>query len=55
MHDAGPVRRMTLAQFREWLHGSKADIRVEPHVILPCTCGDVNCRGWRLVSPDEAP
>lgn len=55
MHALTRVRQLTLEQFAEWLYGSRADIRVDPHVIVRCTCRDVNCRGWRLVSPDEAP
>lgn len=54
MHALTRVRRLTLEQFVAWIHESRADIRVDPHVVVPCTCGDVNCRGWRLVSPGEA-
>ena len=25
-----------------------------PYVLRPCTCGDVNCHGWRFVVRDGA-
>jgi hypothetical protein len=51
MRDTTKRRLMSLDEFRDWLFSTKADIRVNPNEIRPCTCGDVNCHGWRLVSP----
>ena len=42
---------MTREKFLAWLFASKADIRIDPHEVVECACGDVNCRGWRLVRP----
>ena len=45
--------QMTREEFLAWLYTSKADIRIHPHQAKPCRCGDVNCKGWRLVPADE--
>lgn len=42
-------RYLTLEEFEEWIASRKADIRIYPYRILRCECGDVNCKGWRLV------
>lgn len=28
-----------------------ARVAVYPYRVVACACADVNCRGWRLVSP----
>jgi len=44
-----PAGRLSLYQFHRWLESSKADLHVFPYGIVACHCGDVNCKGWRLV------
>jgi hypothetical protein len=42
--------RMTQDEFLAWLQGRRLDIyRRAPYRAVPCDCGDVNCKGWRLV------
>jgi hypothetical protein len=41
---------MTKDEFEAWLSRQRADIYVWPYDVAACDCGDVNCRGWRLVA-----
>lgn len=41
--------RMTKAEFVAWLKEGRSPVYVWPAVVVPCSCGDVNCNGWRLV------
>ncbi len=41
---------MTREQFEQWLGTQRMSIYVDPYVIEPCSCGDINCKGWRLVA-----
>lgn len=49
------ANQMRLNEFMRWLAATKADIVLSPYVIWPCRCGDVNCKGWRLVAPENIP
>lgn len=40
---------MTREEFRDWLREKRVSIRVWPHDLVACECGDLNCHGWRLV------
>jgi len=40
---------MTREEFEAWLRQKRVNIRVWPHEIVSCRCGDCNCHGWRLV------
>lgn len=49
---------MTRAAFTQWLTDNRVAVYVWPYEVAPCTCGDVNCLGWRLVQrplPSIAP
>jgi hypothetical protein len=41
----------TRDRFEAWLRSKEAPATViaPPYRIEPCTCGDLNCHGWRLV------
>jgi hypothetical protein len=46
----------TRDRFRTWLTSTGVPVCVEaPYELAPCTCGDVNCHGWRLVPVDQQP
>jgi hypothetical protein len=41
----------TRDRFQAWLRKTGGPVYVEPpYALAPCTCGDVNCHGWRLVT-----
>jgi hypothetical protein len=44
----------TREEFTSWLARGHAKIFVEAFAIVACTCGDMNCHGWRLVPPFPA-
>ena len=45
---------MTREEFEKWLRKNGRIIQVEqPYVIEPCHCGDINCKGWRIVNEGE--
>jgi len=39
---------MTKAEFLELMQDGRRAVYVWPYVVQPCSCGDVNCKGWRL-------
>lgn len=41
--------QLTRDEFEAWLRRNRIQVYVYPYVVLPCTCGDYNCHGWRLV------
>ena len=41
---------MTFDEFAEFIRSGKPPIYVYPYAIAECHCGDVNCKGWRLIS-----
>lgn len=54
-------RLLSRAQFADFMAGERgqrsgganAPVQVlvpAPYAIVPCTCGDVNCHGWRFVA-----
>lgn len=46
--------KLTREQFEKFIREQRNQIVVdEPYEIVPCRCGDVNCRGWRPVSADR--
>jgi hypothetical protein len=50
-----PYPRMTLAEFVAWLKHNDQRIVIPQYEIRPCHCGDLNCRGWRLVPIASCP
>lgn len=40
---------MTFNEFVEFISSGKPPIYVYPYTIAECHCGDVNCKGWRLL------
>jgi hypothetical protein len=48
-------KRLTLDEFRRWLVDHDAHVVVRPYTIVVCSCGDVNCHGWRLVAEATQP
>jgi hypothetical protein len=40
---------VTREEFAAFVENGHHMIVVRPYVITPCACGDVNCRGWKLV------
>jgi hypothetical protein len=49
---------MTRRDFELWRKAKRIAVYVWPYAVAPCTCGDVNCHGWRLVQrplPSIAP
>jgi len=44
------MAKLTKEQFEQWLGTQRMSIYVDPYVIKPCSCGDINCKGWRLVA-----
>lgn len=42
---------MTREEFEQFLAKGQATIHVDPFVVVPCDCADVNCKGWRLQAP----
>lgn len=47
-------RPLTRAAFLAYLRESGLESLLVARDVMPCTCGDVNCKGWRLVEPREA-
>lgn len=45
-----PRTEMTRGAFVAWLHRNRIAVYVYPYEICPCSCGDHNCHGWRLVA-----
>jgi hypothetical protein len=39
-------------EFIDWLLSARVPLVVFPYRVVACDCGDVNCKGWRLV-PEE--
>jgi len=45
----------TRERFLLWLTATCAPILADPpYDLAPCTCGDVNCHGWRVVHCGKA-
>lgn len=44
-----PRTLMTRGDFTRWLRRNRISVYVWPYEIAPCSCGDHNCHGWRLV------
>lgn len=42
-------RLMTRAEFTRWMRRNRIAVYVWPYETVPCSCGDHNCHGWRLV------
>jgi len=43
-------RLLTREAFQHYV--AKAQIKLfvrPPYAVVPCTCGDINCHGWRFV------
>jgi len=40
---------MTEAEFKRFIASGRTPIYVYPYAVALCSCGDVNCHGWRLV------
>jgi hypothetical protein len=39
-------------EFIDWLHSPGRGVEIvrqAPYEVAPCTCGDMNCKGWKLV------
>ena len=45
----------TRDRFVAWLTAAGVPVFVQPYASAPCTCGDVNCHGWRLVPVADQP
>ena len=45
-----PRTVMTRSAFATWLQRNRIAVYVHPYEIVPCSCGDHNCHGWRLVA-----
>jgi hypothetical protein len=42
---------MSRAEFDRFIERKKIPICVAPpYDVVPCSCGDVNCHGWRFVA-----
>lgn len=41
---------MTRDEFEAFVENGHHMVVGRPYVIAPCACGDINCRGWKLVS-----
>lgn len=46
-----PRQLMTRYEFEVWLRATAVHVVVTPYSVVCCTCGDLNCHGWRLVAP----
>lgn len=44
---------MTRDEFEAFVEDGHHMVVVRPYAIVPCSCGDMNCRGWKL-RPDVA-
>lgn len=40
---------MTREEFEAFVEDGHHLVVARPYAIEPCTCGDINCRGWKLV------
>jgi hypothetical protein len=50
--DPGCVPKMTEIEFVDYMTKTpqaKSILVEPPHDIRPCTCRDINCRGWKIV------
>lgn len=41
---------MTRAEFIAWMTRNRVCVYVYPFDVVPCSCRDYNCHGWRLVA-----
>lgn len=46
-------RPKTKIEFIDLLRLQRRQIIATDYAVKPCSCGDVNCLGWRLVSERE--
>jgi len=52
-----PRDRWTRAEFAKWAADPRNITRIRvtpPFDLVPCTCPDVNCHGWRFVERRDA-
>jgi hypothetical protein len=50
------VEKLTRDDFLRYLHNRAILDAVEdpsPATVQPCTCRDINCRGWKLVTRES--
>lgn len=49
-----PPTQLTREEFKTFLRKGAVAVYVWPYEIVPCSCGDYNCHGWRLVVKPRA-